>query len=98
MVGKGLNPACLPQEGEAKPKGDLQCTCPPPPPQEKKEGTRTCTEVPIWVEVSTAVQVAAVQDQHGVLVLLQLGLWVPHGPLEGHLAGQGQAQLFPEVR
>ena len=68
------------------------------PPQEKKQGTRTCTEVPIRVEVSTAVQVAAVQDQHGVLVLLQLGLRVPHSPLEGQLAGQGQAQLLPEVR
>lgn len=58
---------------------------------------KDCTQVPIRVQVSAAVQVAAVQDQHGVLVLLQLGLRVPHGPLEGHLAGQGQAQLLPEV-
>lgn len=69
-----------------------------PHPREKKQGTRTCPEVPIGVEVSSTVQIAAVQDQHGVLVLLQLGLRVPHGPLEGDLAGQGQAQLLPEVR
>lgn len=96
MVGKGLNLARLPWEGEAKLKGDLQCTSVPPR-RRRRQGTRTCAEVPIWVEVSIAVQVAAVQDQHGVLVLLQLGLRVPHGPLEGHFAGQGQAQLLPEV-
>lgn len=83
-------------EGAGKPRSELWGASVSP--EGEAAGRRTCAEVPVRVQVSRAVQVAAVQDQHGVLVLLQLGLRVPHAPREGHLARQGQAQLLPEVR
>lgn len=95
MEGEGAGPTPPPQEREAKPRRALQRTSVP---SGEAAGTWTCAEVPVGVQVSPAAQVAAVQDQHGVLVLLQLGLRVPHAPQEGHLARQGQAQLLPEVR